>query len=51
MAKSIYKFKIVLPNRTLVEDTVEAQSSHLAKQIMEARYPGANCMVVGVVNG
>ena len=43
-----YSFRIIMPNRSVVTDSCQAVSSYLAKQIMESRYPGANCMVVSV---
>lgn len=47
--KQTYKFKIILSNHTVVEDSIEALSGHLAMQVMQARYPGAKCIIVGTM--
>lgn len=41
--KKTFKFRIVIPNGPITEDTCQALSAGLALALMKARYP--NCQV------
>jgi len=43
MSRTIFRFRIIIPNRGATEDSCEALSAGLALALMESRYP--NCQV------
>jgi hypothetical protein len=47
MAKQTFRFRIVIPNGPITEDTCEALSAGLAIALMEARYPNCKVLFLG----